>query len=577
MLAVVRDVATAPSDLDELLRLVCARAVELTGAGAAAVEIADGSELVYAATAGTLSGAEGLRLSISESFSGECLTLGERLVCEDVRSDPRVDRAACERLGIRSIACLPLLRGTRRIGVLELASPHPHAFSSTDGAVIEILTEVASARLDQLLAHQREQLAHDAVQALLAQQGAVFDAVEDGLILFDSAGILTLCNPAALRLLGLSRAQFCLVEPRPDGWGIFHEDGRPCPEEEMPAGVSLRTGEPQRNRVLRIRHADDNRDVWVRMTALPVLADDGSRNVVVSFNDVTERRRQTEALEANEQLLRLTMDNSPTGIVLVNLDRTVQRVNAAFCRMLGYSAAQFMELGTGTLVHPDDSLQEVTAYQALLDGTGTDYRQEVRYQHADGHYLWVEAVVTLVRDDRGTPLRFLGQFVDVTARRAERVELQRQANTDPLTGAVNRRGWKRALARAEGQALARVPVTLAFIDHDHFKSYNDTYGHPAGDAVLRDCAQAWRDRLRGSDTLARLGGEEFAILLPDISAENAEGILRRLAQDLPHGRTVSIGYTQLRPGEPTSEAVSRADRALYQAKEVGRNRIIQLV
>lgn len=161
-------------------------------------------------------------------------------------------------------------------------------------------------------------------------------------------------------------------------------------------------------------------------------------------------------------------------------------------------------------------------------------------------------------------------------------EVQRQADDDPLTGALNRRAFARAANRALAQA-ARTgrPLTLLMFDLDHFKRANDCMGHAFGDSLLCAFIELARQTLRGADLLCRHGGEEFVALLPETDPVQAQAVaerLRRAYATLPAARevggTVSIGCAALRPGEDLESLLRRADRALYFAKEAGRNRVI---
>jgi diguanylate cyclase (GGDEF)-like protein len=149
------------------------------------------------------------------------------------------------------------------------------------------------------------------------------------------------------------------------------------------------------------------------------------------------------------------------------------------------------------------------------------------------------------------------------------------ARRDGLTGLPNRRTWDFELERVASRTFAQgIPLTVAILDLDHFKDYNDRSGHPAGDVLLIECARAWHSLLNPPALLARYGGEEFAVLLPGTLLVEAEPILDRLRRATPGHQTVSIGYAQRDPAEPISETVDRADRALYEAKSAGRDRIM---
>jgi diguanylate cyclase (GGDEF)-like protein len=142
------------------------------------------------------------------------------------------------------------------------------------------------------------------------------------------------------------------------------------------------------------------------------------------------------------------------------------------------------------------------------------------------------------------------------------------AQSDPLTGLPNRRTWDAHL----GQALAgETQLTVAMLDFDYFKQFNDTHGHAAGDRLLKETAALWRDQLRSGDLLARLGGEEFGLLLLNCDPERAQDVIDRLRGAVSHGRTCSAGFALRRPGEAADTLMARADAALYEAKAAGRD------
>jgi diguanylate cyclase (GGDEF)-like protein len=171
-----------------------------------------------------------------------------------------------------------------------------------------------------------------------------------------------------------------------------------------------------------------------------------------------------------------------------------------------------------------------------------------------------------------------GLVGQVRAQFAERelllARLERQALTDPLTSAGNRRAWDRWLALATATRSAR-PFAIGVLDLDHFKAYNDEHGHGAGDALLAAAAEAWRGELRPGDQLARIGGEEFAVLLPATDLAGATAVLQRLTAATPGGPTCSGGVAEWIGSESPESLVRRADNALYAAKRGGRDRVEQ--
>ncbi|OPY93058.1 MAG: Response regulator PleD [Syntrophaceae bacterium PtaU1.Bin231] len=164
--------------------------------------------------------------------------------------------------------------------------------------------------------------------------------------------------------------------------------------------------------------------------------------------------------------------------------------------------------------------------------------------------------------------------------------LARQAHTDPLTGVGNRRHFFEEAARELSRSRRNdKPLAMLMLDIDRFKGINDAYGHDAGDAVLRALCATSLATVRTIDVFARIGGEEFAVLLPETAVKEAEPVAERLRArlavtpvDLPGGKsvsfTVSVGVSAMRPGEDSCEEIlKRADKALYEAKAAGRNRV----
>jgi diguanylate cyclase (GGDEF)-like protein len=152
-------------------------------------------------------------------------------------------------------------------------------------------------------------------------------------------------------------------------------------------------------------------------------------------------------------------------------------------------------------------------------------------------------------------------------------QLSETARTDVLTGLPNRRAWDEGLGRElSSAARAGAPTCVAILDLDHFKQFNDTRGHQAGDALLKEAAAAWRGELRPRDFLARYGGEEFALVLPDCTMESAGRVVERLRAATPADQTCSAGIACWDGSESADSLVARADGALYQAKKSGRDR-----
>jgi diguanylate cyclase (GGDEF)-like protein len=174
-------------------------------------------------------------------------------------------------------------------------------------------------------------------------------------------------------------------------------------------------------------------------------------------------------------------------------------------------------------------------------------------------------------------LESLADIAVLVGSELERRDLVRRlaidARCDVLTGMANRRAWDEELPSAlrRAERLGH-PLSVVLIDLDHFKGYNDCYGHPAGDAALREIGVRWRGQIRDIDLLARIGGEEFGLLLPGCDAESALEIVDRLRADIPEGLTASAGIVAWAMPLTAERFVAEADRALYRAKSDGRDR-----
>ncbi|MGZ6588084.1 MAG: diguanylate cyclase domain-containing protein [Solirubrobacteraceae bacterium] len=183
--------------------------------------------------------------------------------------------------------------------------------------------------------------------------------------------------------------------------------------------------------------------------------------------------------------------------------------------------------------------------------------------------IWPGDVVA--GDPKATVSALLAHEAAAVISRADVVDdLYDAAQTDALTGLPNRRAWDADLKHSLSEDRQ---IAIAMLDFDHFKEFNDTYGHPAGDRLLKEAAAAWRDQLRAGDLLARVGGEEFALMLLDCEIDTATEVVERLRASMPQGRTCSAGMAARLDGESAESIIARADRALYRAKADGRNRV----
>jgi diguanylate cyclase (GGDEF)-like protein/PAS domain S-box-containing protein len=308
---------------------------------------------------------------------------------------------------------------------------------------------------------------------------------------------------------------------------------------------------------------------------------------------IRKLQRLEDAYRESAAAFRLLAENSSDVIVRVGEDMRRVYVSPACREVLGYEPEELLGGRTDDLVHPDDLASWQAAFADPTRDPAKDVRATYRVRRKDGAAIWVEVNRRHLAGGQG----FVLATRDVTSRkRAEEQlasaneRLQRIASQDGLTGLANRRQFDETLdSEFRRASRSGAPLSLLMIDVDCFKAYNDRYGHPAGDRCLKDIAQALKEVAgRPGDLVARYGGEEIAIILPDTPAEGAVTIAERAraavgALSIPHlGNlagtivTISIGVatltaTSLLAG--SDDLVRVADQALYKAKQTGRDRV----
>jgi diguanylate cyclase (GGDEF)-like protein/PAS domain S-box-containing protein len=291
----------------------------------------------------------------------------------------------------------------------------------------------------------------------------------------------------------------------------------------------------------------------------------------------------------------MVTENSRDVIVLADFDGRPHYISPAVLSLTGWEPEETMQRGFSEVAHPED-LPHIRALVNDLRQGAESAVIEYRIQKRTGNYIWVEGGFRVLRD-QGTGVRsgILIIIRDIGERKcAEELLLQtyqaveRLAVADALTGLANRRRFDECLTAEWRRGIRdRSPLSLLMIDADHFKMYNDSYGHVRGDSCLKQIAEsAMSVAVRPGDLVARYGGEEFVILLPETGNEGAMKVASDLcealrARNIPHTGsfpgivTVSIGCATMIPqfDQPAATLIEIADKALYTAKLNGRNKI----
>ena len=305
----------------------------------------------------------------------------------------------------------------------------------------------------------------------------------------------------------------------------------------------------------------------------------------------TRRQREQERQSSERQLrdseARLKWSLWGSGDALWDWDlRTGTIVRSGMDRLLGYPPHQVQpsEQWRDSLIHPDDAQTMPAALQRHLDGEAESFEAEYRMKGADGQWVWIHDRGRVVeRDAIGKPLRMAGTMKDVTDRKRYEDELRQLANYDTLTGLPNRTLFHERLRHALSHARRHNQrVALLFLDLDRFKQINDSLGHAAGDSLLKQVARRLSRSVREDDSVSRLGGDEFTVILEGVASLEAIGVvgekvLKAFAEPFVlNGTEVvvspSIGISVFPDdGDDSATLLKNADLAMYHAKDQGRN------
>jgi diguanylate cyclase (GGDEF)-like protein/PAS domain S-box-containing protein len=319
---------------------------------------------------------------------------------------------------------------------------------------------------------------------------------------------------------------------------------------------------------------------WQRWTNRALFDEDGN---ITGFQSVGEDITEQKAAEEKLLLARNVFESSDEMITVTDLAANIIDVNPAFCRLTGYTREEVLgrNMRVLQLECHDQPFYEHHG-QALLSAGA--WQGEIRGRRKNGEPFTTLMTVNAVRNERGEQTHFVTLSTDITQLKKVEEQLRHLALFDPLTGLANRELLHDRLQQTLYEAdRDRTQAALLMLDLDNFKDINDTLGHPSGDRILAQVGERLRERMRHSDTVARMGGDEFVIVLRNVTdSENvvlvAKGIVDSLSrpfllEDRRVFLTVSIGIA-LYPldGRDTDELIRKADTAMYHAKGQGKNR-----
>lgn len=364
----------------------------------------------------------------------------------------------------------------------------------------------------------------------------------------------------------LGRRHYDLVPDLPERWKDAHQRGL--------AGESMHCEEDRFDRA-------DGSVLWVRWEMMPWRQDDGSIGGILLFaEDITERKRAQQRLELGASVFA----DASEAIFVTDLCGNIMEVNECFTRTTGYGREEILGKHSHVLKsgrHDEEFYGEVAMQ---VRGTGR-WRGEQWFRRKDGTDFQVSATITTVFDGDGKPAHYVGLFFDVTPLKEQERRLEQAAHYDELTGQPNRtlalERLRTAIAAA-GQTGQRVGLIL--LDLDDFKSVNQVHGRQVADELLVSVASRMRQALREGDTLGRIGGDEFVVVLPDLAEAGAamqvvEKLLAAVSSPEPHGMsTLQVSATAGVTFYPQAEEVDadqlirQAVQAMYEAKLAGKDR-----
>ena len=298
--------------------------------------------------------------------------------------------------------------------------------------------------------------------------------------------------------------------------------------------------------------------------------------------ELNGRRRLFQTLQASEARYRAIAEHCGDVVLNISVDGVIEYASPSAAEQIGCAPALLVGRGADMLVDPQDRAEVNGAHRRALARPGDVQTVEFRPAAFTDGADWCEMVTRAMLDEQGLPTGIVSTIRDMSRHKARQRALQRVAAVDTLTGADSRWAFLEKLDQEIQRAARGAQACLLLIDIDHFKSINDRYGHGIGDQVLSSFVERLRPGLRGGDSIGRLGGEEFAILLTGADIQRASMVCERLRNMVSERRisavgcesitvTFSAGLVELKGRADRAELLDAADKALYRAKNSGRN------
>ncbi len=444
-------------------------------------------------------------------------------------------------------------------------------------------------------------LAKIALQESEQKHRRLFESMSQGVIYYNENGKIISVNPAAERILGLSTDQLLGQTFQNPAWKIINENGVDLPWELHPITIAMNTGKSVEHGNLGIFNPDTERYLWLSITAIPLFRPEETKpyQIYSTFEDITDRKLAESELRKQRDFATQIINVMGQGLTVTDADGRFEFVNPAYARMFGYETNDLIGQRPRDITTPQEHGVLEEQREQRRSGKTTTYESQL--VRADGSIASV-LVTGVPRKIDGKPAGAIAVITDLTEQKRIENELrsakdllekalareERLANTDALTGINNRRHLF-VLAKRKFAVASRYkqPLAALMFDIDLYKQINDEYGHGIGDQTLIKVVQTVSSELRDADQFGRYGGDEFIILLPMTAAPQAYLLAERIRTKvetlrIPSAKgdisiTLSIGVVEIdhASSEETLENIfRRADKAMYQAKQSGRNRTV---
>jgi diguanylate cyclase (GGDEF)-like protein/PAS domain S-box-containing protein len=484
---------------------------------------------------------------------------------------PEAEGERASRAGNVCALAVPMASRGRLLGSVGLNSiSREDAWAAEDVSLLHMMGEIFAGALERRRVER-------ALRSSEARYRLLIERMREGLAQVDNDGTLQFVNTRFCEMVGYSREE--LIGRQVNFLMASEEDV----EMVRARCASRKTGASDQYEV-RFRRKDGT-VIWVEIGGAPVT--DPTGEVIGSIGvhvDITGRRAAAEALRESEARYRLMAENSTDLITRVTVNGTILYASDASRRLLGYEPAEIVGLRARALIHEDDR-EEVRQLARLIHQTGpTTFSYRVRRK--DGSLVWFETTSRAVKreTDEGDE-EIVSVSRDISERRRAEEQIEYQAYHDALTGLPNRWLFRDRLTVALAQARRlKKPLAVMFGDLDRFKLVNDTLGHTFGDELLKTVAYRLKSTLREEDSIARMGGDEFTVLITDLKgAEDALTIAQKLLDVVAQPMrveghdlfiTTSIGIAMFPDdGDSAEVLLKNADQAMYRAKESGRSAV----